>query len=478
MLLETDRNGTGAMSESLHLPRPRQRRLPQIIGSATFRWAAVAALIFAGFVVLLFAFAYWRTDSFLTRRSDNVIALQAKVLAELPPGRREEAIAYQLASDPRGVQFVALFAPDGHKLAGNLDRPPASLAIDDRVQAAQFIRDTTSGPRNETVRGIARTLPDGQVLVVGREVDEAIELSTVVAQTLALGLIPALFLCIAAGMLMSIRAQNRILEVNQRVQRIVAGSLDERIPHEGGRDQFSELAGIVNGMLDEMETLIHALAGVGNDIAHDMRTPLTRARLLLERGRLNAPNLRELQLTVDKAIIGIDQSLAIVTALLRLAEIENSRRSASFGDVPLGELVREVGDMYEPIAENKGVALKVATSGEFTVRGDRDLLIEAVANLVDNAVKFAPAGGRVDISLLREDGERVIRISDNGDGIGESEMDAVLRRFYRSDKNRNTPGVGLGLNLVAAITKLHGFRLAISAGPGCVVDIVCPAEPA
>jgi signal transduction histidine kinase len=466
------------MTENRSWARTRMRRLPEIVGSATFRWAAVAAAVFAGFVILLFGFTYWRIDSFLTRRSDNVIALQAVVLGDLPSGRREEAIRYQLATDPRGVHFVALFAADGRKLAGNLDQPPASLAIDDRVRSAEFARNTTGGPRMETVRGIARTLPDGEILVIGRKVDEAMELSTAVGQTLALGLIPAICLCMAAGMLMSIRAQNRIQEVNQRVQRIVSGNLDERIPHPGGRDQFSELATIVNSMLDEMEALIHALAGVGNDIAHDMRTPLTRARLLLERGRLNARDLQELQGTVDKAIIGIDQSLAIVTALLRLAEIENSRRSAGFGDVPLGELVREIGDMYEPIAENKGVALAVLLSDEFTVRGDRDLLIEAAANLVDNAVKFTPEGGRVEVSLLRGDDEHIIRIRDTGAGISEGEMDSVLRRFYRSDKNRSTPGVGLGLNLVAAITKLHGFRLVISAGPGCIVDIVCPVGPA
>ena len=248
------------------------------------------------------------------------------------------------------------------------------------------------------------------------------------------------------------RAQKRVEEVNQRVQRIIAGDLHERLPYRKVDEPFSKLAVIVNGMLDEMEAMINALAGVGNDIAHDLRTPLTRARLVLERGRTNAGTLEQLQAVTDKAISGIDQSLTIITALLRLAEIENSRRSAGFGDV----------------------ALQVGIKQEINVRGDRDLLIEAVANLVDNAIKFTPEGGRVDIELLRGESKGIVRITDTGCGITEDERDAVLRRFYRSDKIRNTPGVGLGLNLVAAIVKLHGFRLTIHPGPNCRVEIACP----
>ncbi len=179
----------------------------------------------------------------------------------------------------------------------------------------------------------------------------------------------------------------------------------------------------------------------------------------------------------DKAIAGIDQSLTIITALLRLAEIENSQRSAGFGCVPLHEMLREVCGIYEPIAENKNIALQVRLADRVDVRGDRDLLIEAVANLVDNAIKFTPEGGKVDIELLHANNEVIIRVTDTGCGIGEQEREAVLRRFYRSDKIRNTPGVGLGLNLVAAIVKLHGFRLVIHSGKGCRVEIICPDQP-
>jgi signal transduction histidine kinase len=227
-------------------------------------------------------------------------------------------------------------------------------------------------------------------------------------------------------------------------------------------------------MLDEMETLIQSLAGVGNDIAHDLRTPLTRARLTLERGRNRAGTLEQLQTIADKTIAGIDQSLAIVTAIMRLAEIEKSQRSAGFGKVALADIIREIGDMYDPIAEDKGIDLLIHSPDELSAYGDRDLLIEAVANLVDNAVKFTPDGGRVEIELVPGHGESIVRVKDTGTGISEHERDAVLRRFYRSDKAGHTSGLGLGLNLVAAIVRLHGFRLTIVPGSGCVVEIGCP----
>jgi signal transduction histidine kinase len=449
-------------------------RQPQFIRSNTFHWALMVAGAFAVFVIVLFGFIYWKIDDYLTARSDRVITVELDAIADQSPERRLEAIDQKLRQDPRGVQLAAIFAADGHRISGNLESLPPDFRIDAPAQGTDIIRVDRNGRVHQVVRAIARRLRNGDVLVLGRNVDEAGEISHVVGQALALGLLPGFCLCLLAGAWLSVRAQRRVEEVNQRVQRIIAGDLRERLPHRTVDEPFSKLAVIVNGMLDEMETMIHALAGVGNDIAHDLRTPLTRARLTLERGRTNAATLEQLQAVADKAIAGIDQSLTIITALLRLAEIENSRRSAGFGTVALDDMLGEVCDIYEPIAENKSIALRVGATNRLTVRGDRDLLIEAVANLVDNAIKFTPEGGKVDIALLRGEDETIVRVTDTGCGISEQEREAVLRRFYRSDKMRNTPGVGLGLNLVAAIVKLHDFRMAIRSGPGCRVEIVCP----
>jgi len=404
-------------------------------------------------------------------RSDEVITMRAIELAASVPQRRLYAIADFLKQDPRMVQYAGLFSHD-EPITGNLAYLPPDLKIDGPAQQSLF--PPSSGGATQNVRGIARRLSNGDVLVVGRKIDEAQEIAEIVGATLAIGLIPALCLSIAAGIFLGVRAQKRVGEVNKRVQRIMAGDLRERLPSHGGSDPFDRLAAIVNDMLGNIEALIHEIAGVGDDIAHDLRTPLTRVRMRLERGRERATTIDELKTVVDQAITGLDQSLAVITALLRIAEIEHERRLDGFGDVVLMPLLYEVGELYQPIAEDKQVTLEVAPAVDATVRGDRDLLLEAIANLVDNAVKFTPSGGRVEVGLLARDGEAAIQVRDTGPGISETDSKAVTKRFYRCDKSRTSGGLGLGLSLVAAIVELHNFRLSITPGQGCTAEIACP----
>lgn len=449
-----------------------------LIRSSTFLWIAAVAAALALFVAGLFAFIYVKIDDYLVMRSDRMIEAQLSFLAELPPGRLNDAISDHLRQDSRGVQYAGLFDAAGNRIVGNIERLPLHLDLGGPVRSVQLDRVGPTPAGDAVVKAAGRQLSDGHILVMGRSIDETREISLVVGQALLLGLLPAFCLCLLAGAWLSLRAERRVEQVNQHVRRIVAGDLRERLPRADADDPFARLAGIVNGMLDEMETTITALAGVGNDIAHDLRTPLTRVRLTLERGRTHATTLEELQNVVDKAIAGIDQSLAIITALLRLAEIETSSRTSGFGNVALDEILRQVCDVYEPIAEDKAIALGVKIDRSLKVRGDRDLLFEAIANLVDNAVKFTPAGGRVTLELVSAETTALVRVSDTGPGVGESEREAVLRRFYRSDKMRHTPGVGLGLSLVSAIVKLHGFRLTVCPPPGGRVEIVVPLQEA
>ena len=448
-------------------------RLPDFTRTTTFRGAVAVAAMFAVYMLLLFAVIYWLTGRYLTARSDAVVEQQAEVFAAGNLEERLIAIDQLLRQDPRGVQYAGLFEPDGRRIAGNLPRVPPELTTDGPARGA-VIPVGAGGADRRVVRAAAHTVPGGGVLVIGRDVDETVQITEIVGGTLALGLIPAFCLSIAAGLLLSVRAQRRVASVNRSVQRIVAGDLRERLPLRGVDDPFDRLATIVNGMLDRIEALVQEVAGVGDDIAHDLRTPLTRARVALDRGRANARTLEESNAVIDRAIAGLDQSLSIVTALLRIAEIEHTRRLSGFGEVALANMLREVCDLYEPIADEKGVALEVRIDAEATVHGDRDLLVEAIANLVDNAIKFTPKGGKVQLALLDRDRESIVRVSDTGPGISEEERDQVLRRFYRSDPSRQAKGVGLGLSLVAAILKLHGFRLAITPGPGFVAEIICP----
>jgi signal transduction histidine kinase len=459
------------------LRKGKLMQLPEFTRSTTMRWTMLVAGVFAAFTVALLGFVYLKTKQDLMLRSDQAIVSQIGVLEALSPKQRLDAINEGMRQDPARIRLVGLFDADGDKIVGNIERQPVDLKIDGTAQNAVVSRIDGIGREQQAVRLIARRLPDGNVLLVGRDADEIERIARLVGRVLALGLVPAVLLCILVGVALSARARWRIVEVNERVQRIVAGNLRERLPLGTTDDPFSKLAMIVNGMIDEMEELIQSLSGVGQDIAHDLRTPLTRARLMLERGRNNATTLQQLRAVADKTIQALDQSLSIVTGILRLAEIEKNQRSAGFGEVALAALVREVGDMYEPIAEDKSISLIVQSPHELNVFGDRDLLIEAVANLVDNAIKFTPAGGQVEIGLMRTDNETIVRVKDTGSGISEHERHAVLKRFYRSDKIGHTSGLGLGLNLVAAIVKLHGFRFTIHSGTGCIVEIICPHAP-
>jgi signal transduction histidine kinase len=449
-------------------------RLPEFTRTTTFRWTLIISSAFALAIFASFAFVYVQAIYDILSRIDAAVTNEAATISHETPEQRLESIAERMRQDPRRVKPIGLFSADGKRIAGNIESLPANLPIDAAPQDLPIVRIDAFGREPQMARATARRLADGDVLLVAWSNDYNNEITEIIKRGLALAIIPALSLGFAAAIFLSIRTQKRVDDVNRRVQRIVAGQLRERLATKGVNDPFDRLAVIVNGMLDEIEALVQSMAGAGDDIAHDLRTPLTRARVMLERARQNATTLEELRKSVNQAIVGLDQSLAIITALLRITEIEHSRRRAAFSDIALGDLVREVGDLYEPIAEDKRVGFKVGADAEAIVRGDRDLLFEAVANLVDNAVKFTPEGGRVELNLAREGGEGIVRVHDSGPGIAAAERDLVARRFYRSDKSRSDPGLGLGLSLVAAIVKLHGFRFAISAGPGCVAEIAGP----
>jgi signal transduction histidine kinase len=448
-------------------------RLPDFARTTTFRWALTVASAFLLCTLVLFGFVYWQTAVYVMSKYDGLLVEELQVFASNTPERLLQEIEDRLLKDPQHIKIAGLFGADGSRIAGNIEALPSGLSPNVPTNAVVVRLD--SGVREvQNVRAAARSLPNGESLVIGRKIDEITEIAEIVVRALALGLLPAFILAIVIGMVLSQRAHDRVSEVNRKIQRIVAGDLRERLPTSGRGDPFDQLAVSVNGMLGDIESLIREIAGVGDNIAHDLRTPLTRVRVRLERGRAHASTLNELRIVVDQAIGCLDQSLAIITALLRIAEIEHSRRLEGFSQVPLGPLVREIGDLYEPIAEDKGVALRVESTDEATVHGDRDLLFEAVANLVDNAVKFTPEGGHVELALHHRNGQTQIRVKDTGPGIPEIEREAVTKRFYRADKSRRTEGLGLGLSLVAAIVKLHGFQFAIAPGPGCTVEIVCP----
>lgn len=453
-------------------------RLPEFTRTTTFRWALAVSGAFTVCTLVMFAVVLVEARNYATSDMDRLNAENVNTVTAGNGESRVHKLIEYLGQDPRRVKLGGLFDANGNRIAGNIATLPAALAPDFGPEDVVLVRVDALGREREEARAVARRLPDGSILVVGHSSTQFRELVETVIRVLALGLVPALCLGLVAGAFLSIRAQRRIEQVNAKIRSIVAGDLRQRLPTQGTDDAFDKQAALVNGMLDEIEALVRSMAGVGDDIAHDLRTPLTRVRIGLERARHNATSLEALQVAADQAILGLDQSLGIITALLRIAEIGHNRRLAGFRDVALADIVREVGDLYEPIAEDKKIAFVVRAREDAVVCGDRDLLFEAISNLVDNAIKFTPEGGRVDLTLLRNGREAIVRVGDTGPGIRVEERDLVVRRFYRSDKSRRDPGLGLGLSLVSAIAKLHDFRFTIAPGPGCVAEISGPVVEA
>jgi signal transduction histidine kinase len=254
----------------------------------------------------------------------------------------------------------------------------------------------------------------------------------------------------------------------------MAGQMQERLPVRGTRDDFDQLSHIVNAMLDEIERLLTETRGVGEGIAHDMRTPLTRLRARLERA-LEDPRLAaQTSALITAGIADIDQTLLTIKALLRIAEVEHGARRAAFSVLDLQKIVTDVVELYEPSAADKGIGLQTRLAGNPLITGDSDLLFEALANLLDNAIKFSPAGTQVLLTLGVTGQGPYVRVLDGGPGIAPQDWVHLTQRFFRSDRSRQTPGNGLGLSLVASIVRLHGFGLLLHpVATGCSIELRC-----
>jgi signal transduction histidine kinase len=446
-----------------------------ILLSSAFRRVAVASAAFSCVAFMLFAFIYWQTAMLETRRVEHLIEQQTATIARAPTDQLLWTVNTGIAHDLHRVNLAAVFDQAGTVVAGNLQRLPKALPLDGHAHRLDAVQLDAARADNEPVITVGRRLPDGRIIILGRNVDQLTEMRSVVTRALALGVIPALLLALAFGMLLGHRTNQRIRSMQVALDRVRRGQLAERLPtHDSGQD-LDRLAVSVNHMLDELERLLNELHDAGNNIAHDLRTPLSRVRTQLERARRICATREDLAEAVDRAVVGLDQTSGIITALLRIAQIEHARRGASFGAVDLEELVREVIELYAPIAEAKGVVTQLAIETVSLVRGDRDLLFEAITNLVDNAIKFAPKNGCVKLALFDTATGPVLQVSDSGPGIGVEHRQQVFARFHRLDKSRHVAGSGLGLSLVQAIVHMHGFSVSLSEGPsgGCLASLLC-----
>jgi signal transduction histidine kinase len=271
----------------------------------------------------------------------------------------------------------------------------------------------------------------------------------------------------------------RLDAVTASIKEIVAGNLSQRLPMHSKQDDLDRLVRVVNGMLDEIERLMREVKGVCDAIAHDLRTPLTRLIAGLERAQRRAQTKEEYRAALENTIVEAGGMLRTFNALLRISEIESGVRRERFESVDLAAVAMDAAELYEPAAEDKGITLALERSSPepYSMQGDPNLLFEALANLVENAIKFAPQGGHVCVRLFSDASGFGVSICDDGPGIALEERQAVLGRFYRGEASRHTTGNGLGLSLANAVAGMHGMEIRFAeVQTGCEVQLLKPHE--
>jgi signal transduction histidine kinase len=434
-----------------------------------FRLTLLNGAVFALAVMALLGLIYQQTAGYLARQIDQIVVSEAKNLvvggAERLPGRVSQAVA----TDSRHIEYYGLFSADGIWIAGNVRTLPPRFPMDG---VPREIRQRNLQPGS---RALVERMPWGEILFVGHDALVLSGLRGIIVNALLLsgGLI--LVLGLAAAAALSLRPLQRIDDLRDASRAALKGELGVRLPVSRRRDEIDMLAGVANAMMDEAERLLWEVKSVGDNVAHDLRTPLNRLRALLYRVHQETKLEGADRKMIDQALAETDEMLTRFRALQRIGEIERRDRQAFFEPVRLQSVLAHVIELHEPLAEDRGVALVADLAADAPeVSADPTLLFEAVSNLIDNALKFTPAGGKVAVRLVvREEGPR-IEVADNGPGVPEAEREAVLQRFYRAARTRNEPGSGLGLSIVTAIARLHHFTLVLEdARPGLRVALNC-----
>ena len=459
--------------------RPISHRL---VRSSIFRAALVYIGLFGAAVLVPTGVIYWAAVGSLTRQIDATVEAEITGLAEQFNQRGVLGLIRAIqrrsarAGEGRGLYLLtdANYAP----LAGNLSRWPD--AAPDEAGWITFPLDHAEGEGGGINLGRARAFDLGSWyhLLVGHDVRERLFVAAQIRESLAWGVASAIALFLVGGVMMSRKLLGRMDAINLTSREIMAGDLGRRVPVSGRGDEFDQLAGNLNAMLDQIERLIAGIKQVSDNIAHDLRSPLARLRSRLEVTLMESPDPSAYREAIERTIAEADGLLKTFNALLSIAQAEAGAPRRHFEAVDLGALLSDVAELYEPLAEARGQTLTATAPDSVGVRGDRDLLFQAVANLTDNAVKFAPEGGQIGLALDGAAGEARITVTDNGPGIPEAAREQVLERFFRLEASRSTPGSGLGLSLVAAVARLHHGSLGLEDNaPGLRVQLALPHRP-
>ncbi|WP_444666288.1 ATP-binding protein [Cereibacter changlensis] len=450
--------------------------LTRLMRSSSLRLAARLALIFVGATLLAGVVSF----SLLTN------ALQERLRADARQMAESLGATYQVAG------LIDLHAQIATNIATTRDFANLYLFIDNsgRIVFGNFsLRQPFTGPRDlvsgrdlllpgrEAPQGLGFSaygvkLPAGWIMAA-RQTSALDEVQGIVLQSVALGLGLAIALAVAVALALAWRAERRIARLSEVLDRAAVGDLAQRAAEAGG-DDIGRISRAVNATLDQLQQTVESLRQVSSDVAHDLRTPITRLRARLEPLTLRSDLPPDAAAEVAAAMEQSDRIVRIFNALLRIAQLEGGGARPRFAPLDLGGLLSDLQEMLEPVAEDLGHRLTCETV-PLTVSGDRDLLAQAITNVVENAFRHCPAPAEIRMTLQALPGQALLSVTDNGPGIPAAEQEAVFRRFYRLERSRNSEGSGLGLSLVAAIVRLHGGSVELAdAGPGLSLRIRLP----
>lgn len=453
-------------------------RFLSLVRTSSFQLALVYMVLFATSVFILLGFIYWATAGYMADQTDETIEAEIVGLAEQYSRQGVNGlisvIHERVARDPNGKSLYLFTARDYIKLAGNLDEWPDSAQVQDGWVNFQLNEQVGWEGRDHIARARIFVVQGGLGLLVGRDVHDLMVVKSLIERAINWGMGITLALALVGGIMMSRSTAKRIEVINQTSRKIMDGNLALRIPGRGTGDDFDQLAENLNQMLDRIVQLMDGIRHVSDNIAHDLRTPLTRLRTQLESALISVEKEADRD-KIATAVAEADKLLSTFNALLRIARLETGGKVAKPEALNLSQLICDAVELYEALAEDKNQTMTMDITPNVHTLGDKDLLFQVVSNLIDNAIKYTPEGGKISLQLIENEEGVCFCVADSGIGIPNDEKDKVFQRFYRVAKSRSLPGNGLGLSLVNAVIGMHkGEILLADANPGLKVTVKLP----
>ncbi len=437
--------------------------LTKTLRSSTFKLALICIGIFGAVVFVLIGYVYWSSASYIRSQSDRVIAAEHAILREAYARAGRDgliaAIRQRTTAEHFERAFYLLADPSFAPLEGNLDLWPTALKNTDERNNPGTREWRADGMDRPVIRAMFETLPDGSHLLLGKEIGDLDAFTGNIRMALVGGALLIVVLAAAMSVSVTRRTVGRIELINETSRAIMQSGLGRRIPLRGTRDEWDQVAENLNLMLDRMGVLMGEIKQATDNVAHDLRTPLARMRGRLEKAYGRPRDHESDQALIGDTIADLDAVLRIFSSLTRISQIEAGDRKVAFRAVDLAETASKVVELFDAAAEDRQGHLRITGDQRVLVTGDGDLLFDALANLVDNAIKHGREGGEVIVDVARDYDGAALSVADNGPGIPADEHQHVFKRFYRLERSRSMPGNGLGLSLVAAVARLHGARI-------------------